>query len=120
MPLITRNRTRFAQHGTVMASGFIAEIHTICKDGPHMLKPAAWFAHERRNQMSADAHTKAVLTVIAIALSIIALNPWIAPETVEAASQDGFLAGILSAVNQIANGSCQNTKICEPKQSQTK
>jgi hypothetical protein len=62
-----------------------------------------------------DFYTKAVLTIIPVALSIIALNPWTAPTKVEAASQEaGFLAGILSAVNQIANGSCQNTRICGP------
>jgi hypothetical protein len=64
--------------------------------------------------MSADAYTKVVLTVIAIELSMLAVNPWIAPTKAEA--QEGFLAGILSAVTQIANGSCQNTRICgDPK-----
>jgi hypothetical protein len=43
---------------------------------------------------------------------------WIAPTKVEAAAgqETGFLAGILSAVNQIANGTFQNTWICgDPK-----
>jgi hypothetical protein len=66
-----------------------------------------------------DLYTRAVLTVITVALSIIALNPWIAPTKVEA-QETGFLAGILSAVTQIANGSCANAKICDPKQSQAK
>jgi hypothetical protein len=40
--------------------------------------------------MHNDFYTKAVLTIIAVALSIIALNPWIVPTRVEAAtSQEG-------------------------------
>ena len=71
--------------------------------------------------MFADLYTKAVLTVIAIALTIIAWNSWIAPQRVEAAaSQDGVLTAIFAVVSQIANGNCQNTKTCEPKQSQAK
>jgi hypothetical protein len=63
-----------------------------------------------------DLYTKTVLTFIAVALSIIALNPWIAPTRVEAAaaSQDGVATAILAMVTQIANGSCPNTKICQP------
>jgi hypothetical protein len=43
------------------------------------------------------------LTVIALALSIIALNPWIAPTRVDAAatSQEGVVAAILAVVTQI-------------------
>jgi hypothetical protein len=62
-------------------------------------------------------YTKAVLTIIAGALSIIALNPWIVPTKVEAAaaSQDGgVVTAILAVVTQIGNG-CRNLKICEPK-----
>lgn len=63
--------------------------------------------------MFADLYTKAVLTVIAIALSIMAINPWIAPSKIEAATtEEGVMAAILSTVNQIANGTCKNTKIC--------
>jgi hypothetical protein len=64
-----------------------------------------------------DIYTKAVLTIIALAMSIIALNPWIAPQRVEAAaaSQEGVVTAILATVTQIANGNCRNTKICEPK-----
>jgi hypothetical protein len=29
--------------------------------------------------MQKDIYTKAILTIIAVALSIVALNPWIAP-----------------------------------------
>jgi hypothetical protein len=63
-----------------------------------------------------DLYTKAVLTVIAVAPTVLALNPWIAPTRVEAAavSQDGVVTAILATVTQIANGSCRNPKICEP------
>jgi cephalosporin-C deacetylase-like acetyl esterase len=46
--------------------------------------------------MQNDLYTKTVLTLIAVALSMIALNPWIAPERVEAAaaSQDGVITAI--------------------------
>jgi hypothetical protein len=66
--------------------------------------------------MQIDLYTKAVLTIIAVAMSIIALNPWIAPTRVEAAatSQDGVVTAILAVVTQIANGSCPNIKICQP------
>jgi hypothetical protein len=66
--------------------------------------------------MQNDFYTKAVMTIIAVAVSIIALNPWIAPTRVEAsaASQDGVATAILAVVTQIANGSCPNTKICQP------
>jgi hypothetical protein len=59
---------------------------------------------------------KAVLTIIAVALSVIALNPWTAPQRVEAAarSQDGVVTAILAMVTQIAKGPCPNTKICSP------
>lgn len=43
--------------------------------------------------MPRDIYSKAVMTVIAIALSVIALNPWIAPTKVEAAA---FLGCFLS------------------------
>jgi hypothetical protein len=66
--------------------------------------------------MKNDFYTKAVLTIIAIALSMMSLNPSIAPQRVgaPAASQEGVVSAILATVTQIANGSCRNTKICEP------
>jgi hypothetical protein len=65
--------------------------------------------------MFADLYMKGVLTVIAIALSIMAVNPWIAPPKIEAATtEEGVMPAILSTVNQIANGTCKNTKICGP------
>jgi hypothetical protein len=64
-----------------------------------------------------DFYTKAVLTIIAVTMSIIALNPWITTQRVEAAatSQEQLVSAILAVVTQIANGSCRNPKICEPK-----
>jgi hypothetical protein len=57
-----------------------------------------------------------VLTIIAVALTVIALNRWIAPTGLEAAatSQEGVVSAILATVIQIANGSCRNAKICDP------
>jgi hypothetical protein len=65
-------------------------------------------------EMFVDIYTKAVLTLIAVALSLLAINPWIAPSNIEAAtSQEGIVAAILASVNQIANGNCKNPKICQ-------
>jgi hypothetical protein len=71
---------------------------------------------ERRPPMKNDFYTKAVLTIIAVALLIIALNPWVACARVEAAaaSQEGVVSAIYATLVQIANGTCRNTKICEP------
>ena len=67
----------------------------------------------RAERPSNDFYTKVVMTVIGIALSVIALNPWIAPPRVNAATtEEGVLASLLATVNQIANGTCKNTKIC--------
>ena len=65
-----------------------------------------------------DKYTKVVLTVIALALSAIALNPWL--ETVlPAHPQDYILRHIESAVDDINDnlrkmhmGLCLNPKIC--------
>ena len=55
-----------------------------------------------------DKFTKVILTVIALALSVIALNPWLQPVTVSAA-QDNFqielyLGSIQSDVSSIESG----------------
>lgn len=66
-----------------------------------------------------DKFTKVILTVIALALSVIALNPWLQPVTVSAAPQDYLMRSIESAVesiesdlNRIYSGLCLNSKIC--------
>ena len=45
--------------------------------------------------MLTDMYSKVVTTIVTITLVIITVNPWLAPQRVQAASQDGFLAGIL-------------------------
>ena len=68
--------------------------------------------------MVIDWYTKAVLTVIAIALTGITLNPWISPSEVRAEATS-ILYGIQADVGSIgghvfniANGTCVNGKIC--------
>jgi hypothetical protein len=57
-----------------------------------------------------DRYTKVVLTVIAAALMLLALQPFYAPEPAHAQSADlGTIEGYLSA---ISNGLCLNDKIC--------
>ena len=51
--------------------------------------------------MEASKYTNVLLTVIAIALVIIALNPWIAPRLAQAA--DLYLMAIQSDVSRIAS-----------------
>jgi hypothetical protein len=63
-----------------------------------------------------DMYSKALLTVIAIALSIIALNPWVAPQRAEASKHEGVVTAIFAVVDQIGKGQCQNTKIRDRKQ----
>ena len=52
--------------------------------------------------MEASKYTNVLLTVIAIALVIIALNPWIAPRLAQAAD-DLYLMLIQSDVSRIAS-----------------
>ncbi len=52
--------------------------------------------------MEASKYTNVLLTVIAIALVIIALNPWIAPRLAQAAD-DLYLMLIQSDVSSIAS-----------------
>ena len=73
-----------------------------------------------------DKFTKVILAVIALALSVIALTPWLQPVTVSAAPQDYLMRRIESAVGGIeftvggikreleslSSGLCLNSKIC--------
>ena len=63
--------------------------------------------------MVINIYTKIILTVIAIALIAIALNPWIAPRQAEASKHENIVVAILGVVSQIANGNCKNPKICK-------
>jgi hypothetical protein len=58
--------------------------------------------------MRIDKLTKSILAAIAIALWVIAMNPWFHPVSVSA--QDD--SSIENYVRQIANGTCTNSKIC--------
>ena len=69
--------------------------------------------------MVTDWYTKMVLTVIAIALSLIALNPWVAPLPASAqlsasdlSSIEGDVSSIKSHLGSIYRGICLNNKIC--------
>ena len=83
--------------------------------------------------MIIDRYTKAVFTLIAISLFLIALNPWIAPTKAYAELDPGDLSsiehaargikarlsniesavrGIKSDFDRIQRGSCSNSKIC--------
>jgi hypothetical protein len=83
--------------------------------------------NERRLLMLIDRYAKIVFTIIAIALSMIALNPWIAqtPRIANAQSASPILfqqsqlnqIGILVTqidknVTDIVSGKCSNPKIC--------
>lgn len=65
----------------------------------------------------ADIYTKAVLTVIALALSVVALSPYFSPKTVVAANAEWRSSSIQTSihsigldVSKIASGSCRNKK----------
>ena len=69
--------------------------------------------------MIIDRYTKAVFTLIAISLFLIALNPWIAPTKAYAelrgtdlSSIENSLRGIKSDLGSISSGLCLNSKIC--------
>ena len=69
--------------------------------------------------MIIDRYTKAVFTLIAISLFLIALNPWIAPTNAYAeldrsdlSSIESSVRGIKSALGNISDGLCLNSKIC--------
>jgi hypothetical protein len=61
--------------------------------------------------MKTDKLTKGILSAIAIALWIIAMNPWLHPVTVSA-QDNSDISSIDSHVRQIATGTCTNSKIC--------
>ncbi len=74
--------------------------------------------------MIVDAYTKAVLTVIAVALVLIAAQPLYAPARAKAQMGDAYkiemsvssiesdVQSIRSDVNAIAHGICVNGKLC--------
>ena len=51
--------------------------------------------------MIMDKYTKAIMTVIAVALFMIALNPWIAPTKAYAELEGYHLNGIVSKLGSI-------------------
>ncbi len=70
-------------------------------------------ALHKEKRMIVDVYTKVVLTVIAIALTVIALNPWIAPTVVQASYHlESIVSAIQEDVSGIAAGMCFNDKIC--------
>ena len=69
--------------------------------------------------MVIDRYTKAVLTLIAISLFVISLNPWIVPTKAYAELDSSDLSGIQNSVHEIelnlrniGLGVCVNSKIC--------
>ena len=69
--------------------------------------------------MIIDRYTKAVLTLIAISLFVISLNPWIVPTKAYAELDSSDLRGIQNSVRGIESnlrnihgGVCINSKIC--------
>ena len=69
--------------------------------------------------MIMDKFTKAIMTVIAISLFMIALNPWIAPTKAYAELDSSDLSLVISNLNdiqfnvhKISNGQCSNRKLC--------
>jgi hypothetical protein len=72
--------------------------------------------------MSIDRYTKIVLTIIAIALSVIALNPWIGPTDTYAKlpplyTKETYIAEAVYEIYQdlrhISEGECDNNKLCQ-------
>ena len=69
--------------------------------------------------MIIDRYTKAVLTLIAISLFVISLNPWVLPtkayaelDSSDLYSIESSIRGIKSDLNSISFGICVNGKIC--------
>ena len=52
--------------------------------------------------MIIDRYTKAVFTLIAISLFLIALNPWIAPTKAYAELDNAYLQGIENSIDRVA------------------
>ena len=65
--------------------------------------------------MRIDTYTKAVLTVIAISLFLIGINPWVNPPVAHA-EWGHFDQKALNKIGvhfeKIANGTCRNIKLC--------
>ena len=62
--------------------------------------------------MIIDKYTKAVLTLIAISLFVISLNPWIAPTKAFAELDSYDLGNLERYARGIYGGTCTNSKIC--------
>ena len=69
--------------------------------------------------MIIDRYTKAVLTLIAISLFVISLNPWVVPTKAYAELDSKDLSGIENSIyeiksdlEKISRGTCVNSKIC--------
>ena len=65
--------------------------------------------------MTIDRYTKVVLTVIAVALILLVLQPFYAPTLVQAGNSEHlgpWVGGIHNDVKAIANGTCRNSKLC--------
>lgn len=68
--------------------------------------------------MTTDKPTKMLLAAIAIALWLIALNPWLRPISVAAKGDvdlsniESYLSSIDSHVGRISRGTCTNSTIC--------
>jgi hypothetical protein len=52
--------------------------------------------------MIIDKFTKAVMTLLAVSLFMIALNPWIAPTKAYAEVTNPYLQGIENAIDDVA------------------
>jgi hypothetical protein len=65
--------------------------------------------------MTIDRMTKVLLALIAVALLLNALNPWLLPiqsaKAVQADDTNRVLRSIEGSVKNIANGTCTNSKI---------
>ena len=62
--------------------------------------------------MITDFYTKILMTLIAFALMVIALNPWLRPTPAEATYHESHVADIASDVRRISRGTCTNSRIC--------
>ena len=68
--------------------------------------------------MQIDTYTKSVLTVIAISLFLIGINPWVKPPVAHAdaefylSSISSHVASIQNEVDSISTGLCLNGKLC--------
>ncbi len=69
--------------------------------------------------MKTDKQTRVLLAIVALALCVIALNPWLRPTPVAAKTiEQGFvqvqnLGFIERYLREIAKGKCENPKLCE-------